>query len=278
MGIPEARGGMADADDPSRRPPVLAALLSPATDDQARRLATALGAARGSPVRFLAPPADGNGAVAEAVVAGGGTGQAATGAGGGPTVTTVEPGRASHRAISSEVLSSGADVLALQRPEADSRVGLRPDTVERVVSAVPADVVVANGQGDLDDLASLLVPIAGGPNTALAIEVAVALAREADAWVEFFHVVPPGSSEEDRRRGSDLLDGAGADLEDFERFDTWLYEAPDPASAIAEQSAYYDAVVMGAPTAGRLKRLVFGSTVDEVDRAIEVPLVTTHRS
>ncbi|MFB6221007.1 MAG: universal stress protein [Halolamina sp.] len=44
--------------------------------------------------------------------------------------------------------------------------------------------------------------------------------------------------------------------------------------AIAEQSAYYDAVVMGAPTKGRIRRTVFGSTADCVDRSVDIPVVT----
>lgn len=168
--------------------------------------------------------------------------------------------------------------MTIQRQPAESAgVSIRRDTTARIVAGSPTDVAVANGRGDLDSVASILVPIAGGPHTELAVEVATALARASDAWVELFHVVPEDADAGTRSAGADRLADARGAVGDYEEFDTWLYEAADPAAAIAEQSAYYDAVVMGAPTKGRMRRFVFGSTVDTVDREVEVPVVTTHQ-
>ena len=252
--------------------PVLGTLLDPAGDTQARELTYALADDAGAPVRFLSPLRRVEAATTQVVQA----------APNGRSVQFARPeehpaggGRSPASVVAAETDAVGADVVALQRPASETAgVGIRRATTERIVANSPADVVMANGCGDIESLASILVPIAGGPHTDLAVRVARALARHADAWVELFHVVPEGAGTDARSRAEDCLSAASADLAGFDQHDTWLYEADDPARAIAEQSAYYDAVVMGAPTKGRFRRLVFGSTVDAVDERVEVPIVT----
>lgn len=254
----------------SRRP-VLGALLDPEGDDQARRLATALAADADAPVGFV----DSRGAASTRAPGA----DALRGEGGAVQLmrseTAPSTGQVTPERVVTEAERTDAAAVTLQRPASESAgVGLRRAATDRVVAGLSTDVVVANGVGSLEDPASILVPVAGGPHTALAVRTARALARDADAWVELFHVVPDGSGDDARARGRDRLDDAAKGLRGFDQHDTWLYEAPDPATAIAEQSRYYDAVVMGAPSMGRIRRLVFGSTVDTVDERVEVPIVT----
>lgn len=276
---------MDDSDRDRTGAPVLATLLDPAGDDQVRALATALAAARAARIRVLAPERMAFASASDWMTASAnGTASASAraanpnGSGMASTVTTIQSGTPPDRVVAREASSFDAGAVVVQRPpSSDESMSIRRDTVDRIVSRSGTDVVVAQGRGDLEDVASILVPVASGPNTPLAIEVAVALARQADAWVELFHVVPADAGEDVRAEGRDVLEEAVDRLGDFEAFDTWLYEANDPADAIAEQSEYYDAVVIGAPTKGRIKRLVFGSMLDDVTREIAVPLVTAYR-
>ena len=251
--------------------PVLGTLLDPEADRQTRDLAEALAADAGARVRFVS--LDEREPTTRRVVE---VGEAGTtvhlpAAGpGGAAVTEDAVGR-----VSAEAAAADADVVALQRSAAESgTVGIRRDPTDRLVASLSTDVVVGDGTGPLDSLASILVPVAEGPHTPLAVRTARALARRTGAWVELFHVVPEDTGSDARKRGEDCLEAAAAGLREFEDHDTWLYEAGDPASAIAEQSRYYDAVVMGAPEMGRFRRLVFGSTLDAVDEQVAVPIVT----
>lgn len=250
--------------------PVLGTLLDPAGDRQARELSFALANDAGAPVRFLSPHR-----TPEA------TANFEQGTPNGPSVQFAGAndiggaGRSPAELVAADATSVRADIVTLQRPVSESAgVGIRRATTDRIVANAPTDVAVANGAGDLDSLASILVPVAGGPHTDLAVRVARALGRHTGAWVELFHVVPEDAGASQRSRGADTLASARTGLDGFEEFDTWLYEAADPAAAIAEQSQYYDAVVMGASTKGRFRRLMFGSTVDAVDDRVEVPVVT----
>jgi nucleotide-binding universal stress UspA family protein len=153
--------------------------------------------------------------------------------------------------------------------------GLFSDRAERL--STTTDVLTVDGRGDTDRIASVLVPIAGGDHSQLAVETGLAVARANDAAVDLFHVIED-DSEAARDRGQTLLDSVMAAISDAEadRVDTWLYEAPDAPEAITEQSRYYDLTVMGAPTDGPLERFVFGSTSKQVQREADSPVIVAH--
>ena len=259
-----------DGTSPRNGRPVLGTLLDPTGDTQARELSFALAREADRPVRLLspewAPELQGSSTAAQTD---------------GPPVqfasseSAVGTGRSPADVVAQEAVDVGADVVTVERPSSESSgAGLRRETTDRIVANSPTDTVVANGSGELDDLASILVPVAGGPNTELTVRVARALAERENAWIELFTVVPADAAADERSVAAGHLADARQHLGEFEEFDTWLYEAEDPASAIAEQSAYYDAIVMGGPTKGRLKRVVFGSTPDSVDESVDIPVIT----
>ncbi|WP_058366092.1 universal stress protein [Haloparvum sedimenti] len=116
-------------------------------------------------------------------------------------------------------------------------------------------------------VSSILVAVGGGPHAAATVDLARALAEETDAWLELFHVATDDVDDEA------LLDDATARLGEFERVDRWVVEEGAPASAIVEQSAYYDAVVLGSSTRGRVERFVRGSTTATVAERAASPVV-----
>ncbi|WP_435099338.1 universal stress protein [Halorubrum sp. N11] len=147
-----------------------------------------------------------------------------------------------------------------------------------------------------DRVSSVLVAVGPGPHSAATVDVARGIADATGAWLELFHVVPtdaaladsPAETEGGAADGTDpetgdrddyaatgerLLDAARDRLGDFDRVDRWLVEDRSAASAIVEQSPYYDLVVVGAPTTGTVGRFVFGSTTDTVVDDAEVPVV-----
>ncbi|MFW5948963.1 MAG: universal stress protein [Halolamina sp.] len=252
--------------------PVLGTLLDPCGDTQARELSFALARDAEAPVRFLSPlqaPDAQAATVASAAPADGPPVRFAS------TETATGTGRSAADVVAQEAADVSADVVTVERPPSESPgAGIRRETTDRIVANSPTDTVVANGCGELEDLASILVPVTGGPNTELTVRVARVLAEHTGAWVELFTVVPEDADADRRSAGAEHLATARRLLGEFEEFDTWLYESADPAAAIAEQSAYYDAIVMGAPTKGRLKRIVFGSTADSVDESVDIPVIT----
>ena len=82
-----------------------------------------------------------------------------------------------------------------------------------------------------------------------------------------------GDRDEYAATGERLLDAARDRLGGFDQADRWLVEDRSAASAIVDQSPYYDLVVVGASTTGAVGRFVFGSTTDTVVDDAAVPVV-----
>lgn len=173
-------------------------------------------------------------------------------------------------------------ILQQQEPsvvvvERESRSGLVPpirgSRAEQL--ATKTDVLTVDGRGEAESIASILVPVAGGRHSQLAVEAAEAIGAAYDAAVDLFHVIE-SDTEAKRERGHQILQTAAAGRGDFGGGDTWLYTADSISEAIIEQSAYYDLTVMGAPTVGPLERFVFGSTAEDVQQGADSPLVVAH--
>lgn len=145
------------------------------------------------------------------------------------------------------------------------------ETVDALADGAPAvssvEVRCPTDAKPPERISSILVAVGDGPHAAATIDLARALAEETDAWIELFHVAT------DDVDGETLLDDATGRLSEFERVDRWLLEEGTPAAAIVEQSAYYDAVVLGSPTSGRVERFVLGSTTATVAESATCPVV-----
>ncbi|SDR14753.1 universal stress protein [Halopelagius longus] len=194
----------------------------------------------------------------------------------------VRTGNTVASAVERAVTSVGARTVVVEESPADGVLsGLRPSTGERIAAGVDVDVVRPNGRGTLDDVRSILVPVAGGPHSGLAVDAARALAAATGAWIDLLYVTAADAAEADRDAGQAVLSEASSRLSSFDRVDTWSLEAEpkaDVADVLVQQAGYYDAVVMGAPTKGRLRRFVSGSTTESVAESAEVPVVVVSDS
>lgn len=137
---------------------------------------------------------------------------------------------------------------------------LRRDVAGQLALHADCDVVTVNGRRGYESVPSILLPVAGGPHTGLATDVAQRIAADCEAWIDVLHVVDEDASARQRRRGEEYLEAAYQRIARPETTTTRLLEAGDVAAAIAEQSKCYELTVIGAPTKGRLQQFVFGST------------------
>lgn len=169
------------------------------------------------------------------------------------------------------------DLIVLDTDMFSVESRLRRSKVRRIARKATCDVVVISGPGSVDDLRTVLVPIAEGPHSGLAIEVAVALLTSMDVWIDVLHIVSPSASEEDLEQAHQLLRDA-LDRFESERADDWLLEAEDVAETIIGESDQYSLTIMGTPERNRLKRFFFGSTTDSVVADSNVPVIVTWRN
>lgn len=152
------------------------------------------------------------------------------------------------------------DVDTLVVPSGSSTGLLRHGVTERLALRADCDVVTVNGKSGYEPVPSILLPVAGGPHSGMACDVARSLAEECDAWIDVLHVVDEDASEREREAAEEVVEGATRRINHPDATSTWVMSAEDAAAAIIEQSAYYGLTVVGAPTNGRLRRFLAGST------------------
>ena len=102
--------------------------------------------------------------------------------------------RSPARGILAEARRRRTDLILLGwRGTAERRRGyVFGSTVDPILEKAPCNVIVARNPGR-PPFRRVLVPVAGGPNSRLALEMAALLADPAEGRVEALHVVRPGS-------------------------------------------------------------------------------------
>lgn len=179
------------------------------------------------------------------------------------TKGSVRIGRDRLRVVSRAIDATDCGVVVADGSWQTSRLApLRRRPVETLHAVVDCPVVLAHAASLPETVSSILVPVAGGPHSAPAVDIGTALARRYDAHCELLHVVTRNQPSE-REDGKSLLEDHSGIAGD-DACDTWLLEADTVVDGIVEQSQYYDLTVIGAPRTPRLRRLVFGSTAETV--------------
>ena len=166
------------------------------------------------------------------------------------------------------------DVETLVVPSSTRSGSLRRNLAEHLGLRAACDVVTINGRRSDDDVQSILLAVTGGPHSNAAAGVARQIAADHDAWVDVLHVVSPDATERQRQRATEHVGRAADRIGRPERTSTWVLEAADVAGAIIEQSEYYGLTVLGAPTKGRLRELIIGSTSRTVRHSAHSPVIS----
>lgn len=152
------------------------------------------------------------------------------------------------------------DIDTLVVPGSSKGSLLRRSLMDRLALQAECDVITVNGQRGFEQTPSILLPVADGPHSGVATDIAQRLATDADAWIDILHVIDEGASSTQRERAQAVVDATYQRIARPATTTTRILEADDVAEAIIEQSAYYELTVIGAPTKGRLRQFVFGST------------------
>jgi nucleotide-binding universal stress UspA family protein len=118
---------------------------------------------------------------------------------------------------------------------------------------------------------NVLVPYAGGPNAAFALETASIMVERDGGQVVVFHVAPPGKPTQD----IDLfLDETVPGLNvDRSLFEPKYVISRELLNSILDESEHYDLVVMGATEDPIFRQRVMGSLPEEFARYCKKPLV-----
>lgn len=191
---------------------------------------------------------------------------------------TARTGRSVSAIIRNASQDFSADAVVVDDSEPTATATPFGRTVSaRLAGRLDCDVLTVGGNHDSQTISSVLVPVAGGPHSGLAVDMAHHIAKSHDAWVELLHVIEDSPSDRAHADAEEYVSAARNRLGEFDDVDTWVLEADGPTDAIIEQSKYYDVTVMGAPQKSRLREFVFGSTAEDVRSSAHNTVITVER-
>lgn len=124
-------------------------------------------------------------------------------------------------------------------------------------------------------LESVLVPIAGGPNSGAAVDVALALARDRNASVRLMTVVSSGDGAARMRAEARLYNHAD-DL-DTVPFDIRVRTGEDVVAGIANSARGCDLTVIGGSERSLFHRLLTGTVPEQLAERSETSLLVVER-
>jgi len=139
------------------------------------------------------------------------------------------------------------------------------------------DLLVERVGGGITPVDSILVPIAGGVHSSLAVSTARDLALAADATLTVGTVVGPGATPDERDSYAEMLEEATADVDDVP-VEARLLDGESIAETIVVESRNYDLTVMGATGTGSLEDLLFDSVTAKVARGASGHFIIARRS
>ncbi|WP_306056418.1 universal stress protein [Natronococcus wangiae] len=147
--------------------------------------------------------------------------------------------------------------------------------IDDVLADAPCDVLVKRIDRDRLAVSSVLVPVAGGPNTEFAAETAGAIARAHGARIELVTVVPD-REEATVAEARDLLNRTTPALGAVESVEQTVLEGA-VVETIVDRSAAHDVTVVGAAEGGHLRRALVGDVSEAIAREAEGAVLMTKR-
>ncbi len=151
------------------------------------------------------------------------------------------------------------------------------NVVDDVSERTDRDLLVERVGGGITPVDSILVPIAGGVHSSLAVSTARDLALAADATLTVGTVVGPGATPDERDSYAEMLEEATADVDDVP-VEARLLDGESIAETIVVESRNYDLTVMGATGTGSLEDLLFDSVTAKVARGASGHFIIARRS
>ena len=137
------------------------------------------------------------------------------------------------------------------------------------VAAVRGDV-----KGDLaeqDNIARILVPTSGGPNTVYALSALMPLAPQVE--IVALYIAPDYLGEHEEALGRHRLRQTVEFIDGQELITTMLVTAPTVTDGIREAARESDLVVIGASRESSVDKMLFGNIPDQVVRISKKPIV-----
>ena len=203
---------------------------------------------------------------------------------GTPVETKTRLGHSAGGAILAVTLETQPDLLLLGWSGAPGRGEyLLGSTLDPLIRKAPCDIAVVRTDVDSDRLTAalaraqrVLVPVAGGPNATLALELALDLAP--DVQVTALNVARMSQGSAGIQLGREQLETTMGPWAESERMHPKVVQAPGIVGGILnEAKSGYDLMLIGASHEGYIDRMLFGNVPQTVASDSPIPTIVIKR-
>jgi len=195
-----------------------------------------------------------------------------------PVHTMLRLGRTVSEAILKTAVENASDLILFGWPGTSGTSDqLFGSVIDRIVANPPANTVIFRDR-PYESLRRILVPVAGGPNSRLAVNIALALARNTpeESDLTLLHVIPTDANPDvARARAQNTFRRLSESVEYPLR--TLIVTAPNPVDGILEASAEYDMIVMGATREPLFRNLLAGDVSQQIAERAHCPVLMVKR-
>lgn len=139
--------------------------------------------------------------------------------------------------------------------------------IDRVLAEADCDVFVKRIRQPVREIDSILVPVADGPHSDLAVEVAGTIGTGRDADVRVVHVVASNADDAAVETATALLEENAAALPGGLDVETDLLRGDHVPGTITDEASHHDLTILGATREPFLRRKLVGSVAEGVGRS-----------
>lgn len=165
-----------------------------------------------------------------------------------------------------------------QLPLAASQATAPREVELRGLTDLPDDVSVSHyGPATRDVVESILVPIAGGPNSHATVRVSVEVARDLVARLEFLTVVAAGADSARRMKAEGRLHNHADEISGV-RTELDVVASDDVVSTIDRRSQEHALIVIGDSERSVFRRIFTGSVPRRLTEETDVPIIVVEQA
>jgi amino acid transporter/nucleotide-binding universal stress UspA family protein len=196
-----------------------------------------------------------------------------------PVHTMIRLGRNVAEAVRQTALENASDLIVLGWPGYTNTSGrLYGSVIDPIVDNPPTDIAVVRYR-QYRPLGSILVPVAGGPNSRRVVRMAVQMAQiggDGPAKVTLLHVLPVGARGADRVRAEQYLGYALEGIE-YDGVEKRIVEGTNVVETVLAEAEGYDLIVVGATAEPLFRNLLIGNISSQIARRASVSVIMVKR-
>lgn len=196
-----------------------------------------------------------------------------------PVHTMIRLGRQVAESVRKTAEEDASDLVVLGWPGYTNTAGqLYGSVIDPIVDNPPTDIAVVRYRARRP-LRSILVPVAGGPNSRRATRLALNMAfseRLGPPKVILMHVVPYGARTRHRVRAEQVFNYVLEGI-DYEKIERRTVEGQSVVETILEQATGCDLIVIGATEEPLFRNLLFGNVAEQVAKRANVTVILVKR-